>query len=68
MPSKVWAAIRRFFRATWLYLLLAITAVVLFYLAFNLSSANLWAIMAAGVVFGCLVALFVLRRSSIVNR
>ncbi len=38
-------------------------AAALFFLAFNLGNANLVVIMAAGVVFGCLVALFIAART-----
>jgi hypothetical protein len=63
---SVWVRVRKFAgnaaREVWLYAILLVAAVALFYLAFNLSNANLWVIMAAGVVFGCLVALFLMAR------
>ncbi len=46
-----------------LYALLLIAAAALFFLAFNLGNANILVIMAAGVVFGCLVALFIMART-----
>src|SRR5205823_2774121 len=38
-----------------------------FYLAFNLGNASVWVILAAGVVFGCLVILFTVARFSLVS-
>ena len=62
----VWPRLIRSLRAlardVWLYALLLVAAAALFFLAFNLSNANILVIMAAGVVFGCLVALFIAAR------
>jgi hypothetical protein len=49
-------------RDLWLYGVLLIAAIALFYIAFNLSNANIWVLMAAGVVFGCVVTLFLMAR------
>ena len=62
MWSKLGQAVRAFFRDAWLYLVLLIAAAALFYLAFNLSNANILVLVAAGIVFGCLVALFIAAR------
>ncbi len=51
-------------RQGWTFAVLILAAVALFYLAYSLSGANLGALMAAGVVFGCLVTLFVAARQS----
>lgn|GEM_PF-1995744 len=45
-------------RSLWHYAVLVIAAVALFYLAFNLASARLEVLLAAAVVFACLVTLF----------
>ncbi len=50
-------------RNTWLYIVLVVAALALFYLAFSLSRANIWAVMAAGVAFGCLITLFMAARA-----
>ncbi len=57
--SLMWNWIRRTAQALWLYLVLTVAALALFYIAFNLSTFNLLIILAAAVVFGCLVTLFV---------
>jgi hypothetical protein len=49
-------------RGAWLYLVLIAAAVALFYLAFNLRGASIFALLAAGVVFAAMVALFVAAR------
>lgn len=54
-------SLRALARDAWLYVVLLVAAGALFFLAFNLSNANILVIMAAGVVFGSLVALFVVR-------
>jgi hypothetical protein len=46
-------------RGAWAYLVLVLAALALFYLAFSLRGLDPWALIAAAVVFGCLVALFV---------
>ncbi len=51
-------------RQGWTFAVLVLAAVALFYLAYSLSGANIGALMAAGVVFGCLVTLFVAARQS----
>ena len=51
-------------RQGWTLAVLVLAAVALFYLAYSLSGANIGALMAAGVVFGCLVTLFVAARQS----
>jgi hypothetical protein len=56
-------AMRRAVRALWLYALLVAAAIALFYLAFRLRHDDPWVIMAAGVVFGSLVALLVMARA-----
>lgn len=56
--------VRKAGRNLWLYLVLVLAAVALFYLAYSLSGANIGALMAAGVVFGCLVTLFIAARQS----
>jgi hypothetical protein len=55
-------SLRAIARDAWLYALLLVAAAALFFLAFNLSNANILVIMAAGIVFGCLVALFIAAR------
>ncbi len=55
-------SLRAIVRNAWLYALLLVAAAALFFLAFNLSNANILVIMAAGVLFGCLVALFIAAR------
>src|SRR5690242_11187004 len=65
-----WLRIRSFVRNVarelWLYAILLVAVVALFLLAFSLNNANVWVtigmIMAAGVVFGCLVLLFRMAR------
>lgn len=49
-------------RGAWLYLVLIAAAVALFYLAFNLRGASIFALLAAGVVFAAMVTLFVAAR------
>lgn len=49
-------------RGAWLYLVLIAAAVALFYLAFNLRGASIFPLLAAGVVFAAMVALFVAAR------
>lgn len=51
-------------RQGWLYVVLVLAAIALFYLAYSLSNANIGALMAAGIVFGCLVVLFVAARQN----
>jgi len=51
-------------RQGWTFAVLVLAAVALFYLAYSLSGANIGALMAAGVVFGCLVTLFVAARQT----
>jgi hypothetical protein len=46
-------------RGAWAYGVLVLAALALFYLAFSLSGLNLFGLLAAAVVFACLVALFV---------
>ncbi len=58
--------LRALARDAWLYALLLVAAAALFFLAFNLSNANVLVIMAAGIVFGCLVALFIAARVKMV--
>jgi hypothetical protein len=53
--KKVWEAVR----GAWLYGVLIVAAAALFYLAFNLSNARIEVLLAAAVVFACLVALFI---------
>lgn len=55
-------ALRAVARDAWLFALLLVAAAALFFLAFNLSNANIFVVMAAGIVFGCLVALFIAAR------
>ena len=62
MWGRILQNVARAMRELWLYLVLLIAAVALFYLAFSLSNASLWVIMAASVVFGCLVILFIMAR------
>lgn len=57
-------AIKTIARQGWTFAVLVLAAVALFYLAYSLSGANIGALMAAGVVFGCLVTLFVAARQS----
>lgn len=54
--------LRSLARQGWTFAVLILAAVALFYLAYSLSGANIGALMAAGVVFGCLVTLFVAAR------
>lgn len=58
---RVVELLRALARDAWLYAVLLVAAGALFFLAFNLSNASILVIMAAGVVFGSLVALFVVR-------
>ena len=51
-------------RDVWVLLVFVCAAMALFCIAYNLSSANLLVIMASGVVFGCLLTLFILARRS----
>lgn len=55
-------SLRALARDAWLYVVLLVAAGALFFLAFNLSNANILVIMAAGVVFGSLVTLFIAAR------
>lgn len=55
-------SLRALARDAWLYAVLLIAAAALFFLAFNLSNANILVIMAAGVVFGSLTTLFIAAR------
>ncbi len=61
-----WRRIRSFAlnaaRELWLYAILLVATVALLYLVSSLGNANLWVIMTAGVVFGCLVVLFIMAR------
>jgi len=61
-----WRRIRSFARNAarelWLYAILLVAAVALLYLVSSLGYANRWVILAAGVVFGCLVVLFLMAR------
>ncbi len=57
-------ALKTIARQGWTFAVLVLAAVALFYLAYSLSGANIGALMAAGVVFGCLVTLFVAARQS----
>ena len=54
--------LRSLARQGWTFAVLVVAAIALFYLAYSLSGANLGALMAAGVVFGCLVTLFIAAR------
>jgi hypothetical protein len=56
--------LKSFARQGWTFAVLVLAAVALFYLAYSLSGANIGALMAAGVVFGCLVTLFVAARQT----
>lgn len=56
--------LKSFARQGWTFAVLVLAAVALFYLAYGLSGANIGALMAAGVVFGCLVTLFVAARQT----
>lgn len=56
------AKLRMVARGAWAWLVLVVAAVALFYLAYNLGTANAFAFMAAGVVFGALVTLFLMAR------
>ena len=60
----MWRRILRALQEMQLYLVLIVAALALFYIAFNLSNLNLLIILAAGVVFVCLVALFLAARKS----
>jgi hypothetical protein len=59
---SVFSSLQNAFRGAWLYLILVIAAAALFLIAFNLRSANIIVLFAAGVLFACLVALFVAAR------
>ena len=63
MLQKIFGTVIKALRDAWLYIILVVAAVALFYLAFSLSRINLWAILAAGVAFGCLVSLFMAART-----
>lgn len=56
-------AINRISRDIWLMLVLVCAALGLFYIAYRLSAVDPFVILAAGLVFGCLVMLFVMARS-----
>ncbi|HQX12108.1 MAG TPA: DUF4230 domain-containing protein [Thermoflexales bacterium] len=56
--------LKNFARQGWTFAVLVLAAVALFYLAYSLSGANIGALMAAGVVFGCLLTLFIAARQS----
>jgi hypothetical protein len=56
--------LKSFARQGWTFAVLVLAAVALFYLAYSLSGANIGALMAAGIVFGCLVTLFVAARQT----
>jgi hypothetical protein len=58
----MWERIKQALRAFWVYLVLVISALALIYIAFDLSTDRLLVIVAAGVVFGCLVILSLLAR------
>jgi len=49
---------KKLLRQGWTYLVLVAAAIALFYLAYSVRGVNLDAILAAGLVFACLVALF----------
>ncbi len=57
--NAIWKRLLDVLRSTWLYLVLIVAAAALFYLAFNLSNARIEVLLAAAVVFACLVALFI---------
>lgn len=59
------AKLRMVARGAWAWLVLVVAAVALFYLAYNLGTANVYAFMAAGVVFGALVTLFIMARQGL---
>jgi hypothetical protein len=63
MVQKIFGSVVNWLRDSWLYIILVSAGLALFYLAYNLSRTNIWAVMAAGVAFGCMVALFVAARS-----
>jgi hypothetical protein len=62
MWGRIVGIVARALHELWLYLVLLIAAIALFYIAVNISPINLWVIMAAGAVFGCLVILFIMAR------
>jgi hypothetical protein len=61
-PVNIWKRIGEFFRGAGLYLVLLIAAAALVYLAVNLRGADLTVILAAALLFVCLVVMFVAAR------
>ncbi len=64
MLSLIVERLRGLLRGAWLYLVLIVAGMALFFLAFNMRSANPWVLLAAGVAFACLVVLFIAARKS----
>ncbi|MCS7060987.1 MAG: DUF4230 domain-containing protein [Anaerolineae bacterium] len=63
MRPRIVEGLRTAARDAGLYALLLVAAAALFFLAFNLSNANVLVILAAGAVFGSLVTLFIAART-----
>ena len=62
MLQKFWGGVVNVLRNSWLYIVLVVAALALFYLAFSLNRTDIWAVMAAGTAFGCLITLFLAAR------
>jgi hypothetical protein len=58
----MWERIKQALRALWVYLVLVISALALFFMALDLRTDRLVVFVAAGVVFGCLIVLFLMAR------